>query len=346
MNDSAIIVNTTVEVIALAAAVGAVAGTLWMVPHNVADPARNLSLDLRRRLWKLLGLCLVPFTAASLLELLLRTASMSELPLAEAAGEIGTVLFKTHYGDLWLWRMGALAVLWIAWGMQRHRLDARAATYAAFAALTVIVFTFSAVGHAGDDGLLTLVNAANTLHILGAFLWAGGIIAMALIVLPVLLRSEQSYARELVASSSLRLSALAATALTLVLIPGLYHAWLQIGSLNGLIATTYGQVLLAKVSLVGVMMLLGALNRYRYVPALQEYAGRPLPKTLFPLPRFVRIAGDLTAVLHFLRSLRIEMTLALVVLTLAAALSQQTPAIHAEHEDMTEHQHHEDSPAE
>src|SRR3569623_1849529 len=88
------------------------------------------------------------------------------------------------------------------------------------------------------------------------------------------------------------------------------------------------------VSLVGVMALLGARNRYRYVPAAQEYAGRPVPRTLFPLPRFIRIGGTLAAVLHFLRSLRWEMTLLIAVLALAAALSQQTPAIHASVREM------------
>src|SRR3569623_1714949 len=223
--------------------------------------------------------------------------------------------------------MGAVLLLWVVWGMQKRMLDMRILSTLGVLALATISFTLSTAGHAGDDGLFTLVNAAKTLHIIGAILWGGGILALTLIVLPALLRSEPAaQGRALIADTSLRLSTLAAVALAMVVIPGVYNAWLLIGSWDRLVTTSYGQVLIAKVSLVGVMALLGALNRYRYVP-----------RTLFPLPRFIRIGGTLAAVLHFLRSLRWEMTLLIAVLALAAALSQQTPAIHVSHDDMSAH---------
>lgn len=340
MEDTLSAVTTAIELITLAAAMGAAAGAVWILPATATEHhASRLLGELRLRLWKLLGLCLPLLTIAALFELLLRTANMSETPLREAYTQIGTVLLETHYGDLWRWRMGAVLLLWIVWGVQRRALDKQILPALGVLALAAISFTLSTAGHAGDDGLLTVVNAANTLHILGAFLWGGGIIAAAVIILPLLLRNEHSEARELIAVTSLRLSTLAAVALVMVLLPGIYNAWLQIGNWDRLFTTAYGQVLIAKVALVGVMMLLGAFNRYRYVPAAQEYAGRPLPHTLFPLPRFVHISGTLSAVLHFLRSLRWEMTLVIAVLALAAALSQQTSAIHADHE-MDDMEHH------
>lgn len=332
MEDTLSVVATALLLIALAAAMGGAAGMLWLLPPAVAEQGTALLGELRLRLWQLLGWCLPFLTAATLLELLLRTATMSDTPLQEASSQIGTVLWETHYGALWMWRMGALLLLWIVWGVQRRALDQPLFSGLGVLALIAIAFTLSAAGHAGDDGLLTAVNAANTLHIVGALLWGGGIIAAAVIILPLLLRNERAHARELIAVTSLRLSTLAAIALAMVLLPGIYNAWLQIGSWDRLFTTVYGQVLLAKIALVGVMMLLGALNRYRYVPAAQEYAGRPLPRTLFPLPSFMRTGGTLSAVLHFLRSLRWEMMLLIAVLALAAALSQQTPAIHADME--------------
>jgi len=339
MEDTLSVVTTAVELVLLAAAMGAAAGALWILPATTTEHhASQLLEELRLRLWKLLGVCLPILTIAALFELLLRTANMSETPLQEAYTQISIVLLKTHYGDLWLWRMGAVLLLWVVWGMQKRMLDKRILSTLGVLALATISFTLSTAGHAGDDGLFTLVNAANTLHIIGAFLWGGGIIALTLIVLPALLRSEHAaQGRALIADTSLRLSTLAAVALAMVVIPGVYNAWLLIGSWDRLVTTSYGQVLIAKVSLVGVMALLGALNRYRYVPAAQEYAGRPVPRTLFPLPRFIRIGGTLAAVLHFLRSLRWEMTLLIAVLALAAALSQQTPAIHVSHDDMSAH---------
>lgn len=337
MDNPAVVAVTAFELFVLAAAVGAAAGALWILPRMDGGPV--LLSDPQRRLWKLLGLSALLFTLLSAAELLLRSAAMSELPLAEAAAAVPTVLFKTHYGDLWLARMAALTLLWIAWGVARFKPAGRAAPTVALLALAAVSYSLSSAGHAGDDGLFTLINLANTLHIVGALLWGGGIIVSVLIVFPALLWIDTPVARELVAASSLRLSTLAGVALALVLIPGVYNAWLLVGSWQALWDTTYGQLLSAKLLLVAAMMGLGALNRYRYVPAAQEYGGRPAPATLVPLPRFVRIAGTLAAVRHFVRSLRLEAMLLIAVLALAAALSQQTPAVHAEHDDMAEHHH-------
>jgi putative copper export protein len=204
--------------------------------------------------------------------------------------------------------------------------------------LTVIALTLSAAGHAGDDGVLSLANLADWLHIMGAFLWGGGILATAAIIFPLLLNAPQPE-RELAAFAGLRLSTLAGIALGLVLVSGMYNAWLQVGTWHGLWSTLYGRLLVAKLLLVAGMMALGAVNRYRYVPALQRHAGRPEPRMLVPVPGFLRSGNEGAAASHFLRSLWVEALLLVGVLILAAALSQQTPAAHAEHDDMPEHMH-------
>jgi putative copper resistance protein D len=335
-----IVTVTGGELIILAAAMGAVACNLWVLPSEPRIEPPHLS-NARSKLWQLLVLCLIGFTLGSAIELLLRTANMSDLPFVASFPEVGTVLFKTHYGLLWWWRCAALLIAWIAWALHRRENLYRILSMTVFIALAAIALTISASGHAGDDGILSVANIANSLHIIGAFLWGGGIIATAIIIFPILIRARTP-ARELIATASLRLSTLAGIALALVLIPGMYNAWLQIDNWHELWATLYGQLLVAKVALVAAMAALGALNRYRYVPAIQRDTGRPEPRTLFTLPRLLRGHNDSTAVMHFFRSLRVEMTLLLGVLLLAAALSQQTPASHAEHDTLQGHVHSDD----
>ena len=338
LENPALVAVTGGELIILATAMGAVAGNLWILPS--AKPAEPPSLmQACGRLWQLLGLCLIAVTMAGALELLLRTAGMSDLPLLKAFTMIGTVLLKTHYGHLWLWRNAALLILWAAWALYRRQGLSRPMSITAFAALSAIVLTLSTSGHAGDDGVLSPANIANWLHIMGAFLWGGGIIATTLVIFPILRQGGEAL-REQIAAASLRLSTLAGFSLALVLIPGIYNAWLQIDSWHGLWTTLYGQLLVAKVALVAAMAALGALNRYRYVPAIQRHAGLPEPHTLFPLPRFLRDGtDDAASPKQFFRSLRVEAALLLCVLLLAAALSQQTPAAHVDHEDMAGHVH-------
>ncbi|MEK7321893.1 MAG: CopD family protein [Pseudomonadota bacterium] len=335
IDDPVSVAITASELVILAAAMGAIAGGLWILPPGNSAAAQQDVLQLRHRLGKLLGACLIALTFTSFAGLLLRTASMSELPVWSAFPALGTVLFKTHYGQLWLWRAAALLALWIFWALQKRNPPSRRMAAGEYIALVIIIFTLSGSGHPGDDGLLSLSNLANTLHIIGAFLWGGGIIAMMVIILPALLRSRTA-ARELIALTSLRLSTLAGIALAMVLVPGIYNAWLLVGSWQGLWGNPYGQLLLVKIALAGAMAGLGALNRYVYVPAIQRHAGLAEPRSLLPLPRFMHTHDEAGSPKHFLKSLRVEAALLIGVLIFAAALSQQTPAAHADHE-MAEH---------
>src|SRR5437763_1681807 len=47
-----------------------------------------------------------------------------------------------------------------------------------------------------------------------------------------------------------------------------------VGTVRALWATPYGRTVLAKLFLVGLMLLLGAVNHYLSVPLLQQWAGR------------------------------------------------------------------------
>src|SRR3569832_1400150 len=126
MEDTLSVVTTAVELVLLAAAMGAAAGALWILPATTTEHhASQLLEELRLRLWNLLGVCLPILTIAALFEFLLRTAIMSDTPLQEAYTQLSIVLLKTHFGNLWLWRMGAVLLLWVVWGMQKRMLDKR-----------------------------------------------------------------------------------------------------------------------------------------------------------------------------------------------------------------------------
>ena len=326
------------ELIAIAVITASAIGDLWLLPYPEPLDTRLPLSQARDTLWRLMGPGVILLAMTAALELLLRTASMSELPVHRAYTEIGTVMFGTHYGRLWLWRAAAVLCLAIIWLIQWRRGGReRFFPVTAMAAVIVIVISLSASGHAGDNGMVSAENIADSLHILGALAWGGAILAFALVILPALTRGDASSARAVLASSSLNLSNLAGIALVLTILPGIYNAWSLVGSWHGLWTTLYGRLLVAKIILVAAMIALGAVNRYRFVPWLQLQAGRPRPRTLIPLPRFMRTSANGAAVASFLRTLRAEALLLLAVLGLAAALSQEMPAAHAEHGAMPQH---------
>jgi putative copper resistance protein D len=325
-----IVIVISVELIVLAAAAGAVLSDLWLLPSPPAGTPQPLLTQARNTLWRAVAACVTLLVVAMAAELLLRTANMSGLPLTAAYTEIHTVLFKTHYGFLWLWRAGALLGLAVTPLFYWRDAASRIGPGSALLILIIIVPCLSASGHAGDDGMLSVANVANSLHILGALMWGGGIIAFAFFILPPLTRGRAPD-RALLAAASLRLSTLAAIGLGVTILPGIYNAWQLVGSWHGLWTTRYGQLLMTKIMLIAGMIGLGAVHRYRYVPSLQVNAGRPRPATLLPLPRFLGLARGDALIMRFRRSLTLEAILLAAVLGAASTLSQEVPATHAEH---------------
>ncbi len=252
---------------------------------------------------------------------------MSELPFTESFSEIGTVLFETHVGKYWLFRTIALIALCIAWYLGRRIPKSSIGQTLALIALTGIAFTLSTSGHGGDSGALSPANVANSLHMIGGFLWGGSTIATSFFIFPPLLRAYAP-GRELIATVSLRLSRLAGLALALTLIPGLYNAWQQIGNWHALWTKPYGQILLTKIIIVAGMIVLGAVNRYIFIPAIQSRSARTSWGKSLSTARLLRGFILAVPVKRSFRglwdSLRIETILLLGILLSAVALSEQS----------------------
>ncbi len=87
-----------------------------------------------------------------------------------------------------------------------------------------------------------------------------------------------------------------------LLISGLLLVWQLVGSLEALTASDYGRLLLLKLGLVSLMMALGAMNRFRLVPALDSSGG----------------------VTRLQRSIRAECVFAVMVLGITAVLTTLT----------------------
>ena len=319
----ATIAVTAVELFVAAIAVGAVAGELWILPAERPNEAAVVARARAVLQWWL-GIGLLLFTLCQIIELILRACEMSDLGLLDVFPALTTVLLKTHYGHQWLGRGAALLLWWGAWVLRR-RTGARAASCAGALAATCIAATISGAGHAGDDGLWTAGNLAISLHVIGGLLWGGGIVAMTAVILPVLVH-RPPVARRLLALTGQRLSTLATVALGLVILPGFYGAYLQIDSWRALWATSYGEMLMLKVLLVTGMVCLGAGNHFLFVPALQRVAAGRVARVAGVRSRSRAGLGGIRPLHGFRDSIRIEALLLIAVLSLAGALSQQTPA--------------------
>jgi copper transport protein len=154
-------------------------------------------------------------------------------------------------------------------------------------------------GHAAGPSSLRLLNlAAQWVHLLAVGVWIGG--------LAFLLAGLRGRARTDRRAVAVRFSKLAGGSLAVVVVTGLARSLDELGGVRALLDSGFGRALGVKLALFAGLLLLGALNRYRLVPALQVPAGR-------------RAAGRLR------RSVRGELWLAAGVLLAAALLSELPP---------------------
>lgn len=168
-------------------------------------------------------------------------------------------------------------------------------------------------GHAAmSEGGLGLVHlASDILHLLAAGVWISALLCLAFL-LSIPLRRITAQHAELSHRALVSFGLVGTMVVTILIISGLVNSWLLVGlgGVTSLPSTAYGQLLIAKLLLFGIMLGLAALNRYRMTPALRAAIGR----------------GDIIAAVRGLRmSLAVETACALIILILVAWLSSLSP---------------------
>jgi copper transport protein len=123
-------------------------------------------------------------------------------------------------------------------------------------------------GHAAAPGPLLLVNLSSQwAHLLGVGVWIGG--------LAWLLAGIAGRPRAELRGAAARFSLLATWSLVVVALSGLERASQELGDWGDLLSTSFGRALDVKLGLFALLAVLGAVNRFRVVPALAAGNGRP-----------------------------------------------------------------------
>lgn len=218
-----------------------------------------------------------------------------------------TVLNDTQFGRIWRWRLILLTILsfFFMWRVLRRR---RPLTGPVLVSGIVLVTSLAGVGHGamgiGYDEWIHLGNQA--MHLLAAAVWVGGLLSLFFVTW----RARQSaLSAEVLACALRRFSAVGFAAVLLIVASGLLNSWFLVGSIHGLLHTTYGQVLIAKVSFFLCMITLALFNRLELMPRLTHAAH----------------AGSSLRLL--LRTVAIEQVFAVLVLASVSVLGTLTPAL-------------------
>jgi copper transport protein len=217
-------------------------GALW--------PRRLARRPATRLVWFGIGL----LGAATVTGLVLQAPYSTGGSLADVtAAEVGEVL-GTTYGQAHVVRLGVLAAIAI---MLRPLLDGRAARtdLTLLGVLAVVgLGTWPVSGHSIASPLPAISVVVTTVHLAAAALWIGGLVVLA----GFLLRLANE--RELGAILPVW-SGWAATAVTALLVTGLIQAVIEVGAPAAVLTTSYGRLLLAKVTLVAMVIAVAGFSR-------------------------------------------------------------------------------------
>ena len=255
-----------------------------------------------------------------LVALALQSSSVNGVGLPEALSPslLGGVVTKTGYGTAWLvTALAAAAVAVIAFLIGRPSEGAaaggRGLWWAGLLASGVMFVGPGLTGHAmAAAGQHHFAVVSDWLHLAAGGFWVGGLFHLALAAPAALSRLGGAERGPAVGRVIRRFTKVAIPSVVVVSVAGLYSSWIHLGSLGALWGTPYGRTLLAKLLLVAPMLLLGAINGFRYGPR----------------------AGSLSAddegawgtvERGFLRSVRLEAALGVLVLLAAAVLVFVTP---------------------
>jgi copper transport protein len=298
------------------------------------------------RLWRLLALAIVLGALVSVLGLLLQGASAAGVSLwSSLKSAIVQNTLESRFGEVW----GARAIDWLLLGAvllasraigapaipvldaetegsgapSRVQVRRPPAVIAALLALgcAYLAITPALAGHASIESPTGVFFPADALHVLAASVWVGGI-ACLLIALPGATGQLQPGERSrLLLAALARFSPLALAAVIVIALTGAIQAYIDVRSIDGLLHTTYGALVLAKVVLLLCLVGLGWVNRRRVIPALRRLVGDARS------PIDARPPGAVGVVAR--RSMRGELALMVCVFGVTAALISYAPPIDA-----------------
>ncbi|WP_066458980.1 copper resistance CopC/CopD family protein [Castellaniella caeni] len=231
--------------------------------------------------------------------------------LAESA-TWAQALSSTYASTLGLQALALLAAL-VALGTARSAILKAAAV----AGLGCLGLALTVSGHAGTAPPQWLSRPAVVLHVMMAVVWVGMLVPLARALSRGRVRAAAPAGRVSAAAEPMPLAAFSrwiVPAVALLVLSGLTLARLQLDGPGDLWRTAYGRVLLAKLTLVGLLLCLAAYNRWGLTRAA--------------------LAGEPAARRRLRAAIRLEVVLAVLILSVVALWRFTPPPRTADMADM------------
>jgi putative copper resistance protein D len=228
------------------------------------------------------------------------------------ARAIWHAMLDTRSGLMWMVRHGLLILLaafLFLGGDVTARQNWIAARGQAFLLAALALVLLASSSHLAASSESPWPQANDMVHLLGAGIWVGGLPPLALLLYGA---SQHAATPDPYAVRTMQRFSRVALVTVLILVgSGIASAWLLVGGVGGLVGTTHGRLLLAKLAVLVPALLLAAASRAVLPTLSSPIAARP-SATARRMALFIAI----------------EAALVLVLLGLATAMTLTTPALH------------------
>lgn len=291
------------------------------LPTLEDSDAKSSLIIATRRILLVQWMSVIVLAGTTILALLMQAVEVFDVSLVESItpAVVGQVL-STGYGKSWLLQASSLIACFVVVVLlslkSRHAKDSVFLWWLGLAAGAALLLAPSWTGHA----MLSVKHfrfavVSDWLHLLAGGAWLGGLFHLGLnwtaikAVVP-------DHDRVAVLHGLIRsFTRVALPSVALLWLAGLYNAWAHIPDIQGLWLTSYGQTLIIKLLIVFIMLVLAAVNNYYFGRRVARLLRSDTSEQLTP-----NLEGG------FLRSVRFEAGLGVVVLFVTAVLVFLTPA--------------------
>lgn len=254
----------------LALTIGSIGFWLFIWQPVFADTQPAIESRMRKVIWA--GYWLLGLTSVLILLLQISQATGHSIVDPINQTDLNQIVTETRFGRMWLARVGLWGVLGVILLLAKQD---RRFYWNGLILGGVILLTQSLYSHASAAQEQTAAVSVDWLHLFASALWLGGLVQF-FIVLGPLRRNSTSTGQ--IGTLVGYFSNLARVTVMALIVTGGYAAWLQIGSVDGLLDTSYGQAVLVKLLLVMPLLGVAGFNLILTQRGLQQgqqiWAGR------------------------------------------------------------------------
>lgn len=166
-------------------------------------------------------------------------------------------IFHTTFGTIWMIEMGLLVILFSSLLLTKKIFPA---AYASFLVIIALMLCKASIGHTAAVNNQVLAVIMDFFHLLGMALWLGNLLALVLL-LPGESKKEKDHS--IYWQTIQRFSTFAIVFVLILLVTGIYASVQHVSSIQSLVNTPYGKVLIGKILLMLIMIGIGAYHFFR-----------------------------------------------------------------------------------